>query len=410
MANLLNRVNGDVAGIDIGSRQFFTGVDEVDGKGEVRNFETYTEGCRQLLAYLQEKEIKKVAMEATGNYWKVLYTMLTDAGIEVTVTNGRHVKHVPGRKTDVKDCIWIKELHSHGLLRKSFIPDGSTEELRYYMRIREKDIENKSDAVRRMDKALTAMNIRLGNAISDIQGKSGMAVIKGILDGERDAEKLLALCDGQIVSKKREEVLKSLDGFYTAGHLFALGHAYDEYNFYAEKIRQCDGRIEEVLNRVTAGRPEISPEEKFKRIYHNKPMIKNLDRKVMQLYNNKNLTVLPGITSYTLLKFFAEVGGDLSAWGSEKQFTAWLGLAPSQYQSGKSRKYKKIKYNTRAGQILKEAAQSLLRSKNSALGSWGRQLAARRGPSIAIKGMARKLAVWIYNIQTKGLEFVENGI
>lgn len=410
MANVLNKVNEDVAGIDVGSRHFFAGVDAQDGKGEVKNFETYTEGCRTLLAYLQEKGIKKVAMEATGCYWKVLYTILTEAGMEVTVTNGRHVKHVPGRKTDVKDCIWIKELHGHGLLRKSFVPGKEVEELRYYMRIREKDIENKSDAVRRMDKALTGMNIRLGNAISDIQGKSGMAIIKAILDGQRDPGQLLALCDAGIVAKKKEEVLKSLEGFYNDGHLFALRHAHDEYCFYTEKIRQCDKQIEGMLDKMTEGRPEIKTDEKFKRIYHNKPVIKELDKKMMQLYNSKNLTVLPGITSYTLLKFFAETGGDYSAWETEKQFTAWLGLAPSQYQSGKTRKYRKVKYTTTAGQILKEAAQSLLRSKNNALGLWGRQLSARRGPSVAIKAMARKLAVWIYNIQVKGLEFVENGI
>jgi hypothetical protein len=254
------------------------------------------------------------------------------------------------------------------------------------------------------------MNIRLGNAISDIQGKSGMAIIKAILDGQRDAQELVKLCDGRILATKKDEVLKSLEGFYSEAHLFALGHAYGEYCFYTGKIQECDGQIEGILDAMAEGKPEISPEEKFKRIYHNKPVIKDLDKKMMQIYNCKNLTVLPGITSYTLLKFFAETGNDFSAWATAKQFAAWLGLAPSQYQSGGTRKYKKIKYTTAAGQILKEAAQSLLRSKNSALGLWGRQVAARRGPSVAIKGMARKLAVWIYNIQTKGLDFVENGI
>jgi transposase len=410
MTELLKKVNEDVAGIDIGSSYFFVGVNAKDGSGEVKSFETYTQGCNELLLHLQQKEIKKVAMEATGSYWKVLYSILTSAGIEVTVVNGRHVKHVPGRKTDVKDCIWIKELHSHGLLRGSFIPDSEVETLRHYMRIREKDIENKSDAVRRMDKALIGMNIRLSNAISDIQGKSGMAIIKAILEGEHRAEELIKLCDVRIISKKEEEVLKSLDGFYKQEHLFALQHAYDEYTFYTKKIQQCDKKVEEIIKTMTTDKPEIKTKEQFKRIYHNKPDIKDLDKKVMQLYNAKNLTVLPGITSYTLLKFFSETGGDYSAWKNENHFTAWLGLAPSRYQSGKTRKYKKIKYNTTAGQILKEATQSLLRSKNNALGLWGKQIAARRGPSIAVKAMARKLAVWIYNIVVKGMEFAENGI
>jgi len=410
MENVLTRVNGDVAGIDVGSRQYFVGVNTQEGGGEVKNFDTYTDGCRQLLAYLLGNGVKKVAMEATGCYWKVLYSMLTEAGIDVTVSNGRHVKHVPGRKTDVKDCAWIKELHSYGLLKKSFVPGAEVGELRHYMRIREKDIENKSDAVRRMDKALVGMNIRLGNAISDIQGKSGLAIIKAILDGQREPSELVKLCDGRIAPEKREDVLKSLEGLYDKANLFALGHAYGHYCFYTGEIQKCDTEIESLLGKMSEGKPEVSEEEKFKRVYHNRPAIKDLDTMVMQIYGGKNLTVLPGITSYTLLKFLSETGTDLSAWPTAERFTAWMGLAPSQYQSGSTRKYKKIKYTNAAGQILKEAVQSLLRSKHCALGLWGRQVAARRGPSVAIKGMARKLAVWIYNIITKGLAFVENGI
>ena len=410
MASVLKKVNENVAGIDIGSKHFFVGVDSEDEKGEVRNFETYTQGCYELLSHLQQKNIKRVAVEATGSYWKVLYGILTNAGIEVTVVNGRHVKHVPGRKTDVKDCIWIKELHSHGLLRGSFIPDSNVETLRYYMRIREKYIENKSHASRRMDKALIAMNIRISNVISDIQGKSGMAMIKAILDGQHNAEELIKLCDIRIVSKKKEEVLKSLDGFYKAEHLFALQCAYDEYMFYINKMQQCDKKVEEIINSITAGKLGIKTKERFKRIYHNKPIIKDIDIKVMQLFNGRNLTVLPGITSYTMLRFFAETGSDYSAWPTKKHFAAWLALASSKYQSGKTRKYKRIKCNTMAGQILKEAAQSLLKSKNNALGLWGRQVAVRRGPAVAIKAMARKLAVWIYDIVSKGMEFVDNGI
>jgi transposase len=410
MTSSLEKMNENVAGIDVGSRHFFVGVDSEDGKGEVKNFETYTQGCNELLSHLQQKNIKKVAMEATGSYWKVLYSILTNAGIEVIVVNGRHVKHVPGRKTDVKDCIWIKELHNHGLLRGSFVPDKDVETLRYYMRIREKYIENKSDAARRMDKALIAMNIRISNVISDIQGKSAMAMIKAILDGQHDAEELIKLCDVRIVSKKKEEVLKSLSGFYKPEHLFALQCAYDEYVFYINKMQQCDKKVEEIIISITVDKPEIKTKEQFKRIYHNKPAIKDIDIKVMQLFNGKNLTVLPGITSYTMLRFFAETGSNYSAWPTKKHFAAWLALASSKYQSGKTRKYKKIKCNTMAGQILKEAAQSLLKSKNNALGLWGRQVAARRGPAVAIKAMARKLAVWIYDIVVKGMQFVENGI
>jgi transposase len=411
MSGKLNQIHQKAAGIDVGAAKFFVGIDGVDGKDEVMNFDTFTCGCKALVGYLQEKQITTVAMEATGVYWKVLHAMLVEAGIEVCVANGRHVKHVPGRKTDVKDCAWIKELHSYGLLRGSFVPTGEVQAIRHYMRIREKCIDSKSDAVRRMDKALVSMNIRISTVISDIQGKSGMEMIKAILAGQRNVETLAKLCDNRIQKTKMDDVRKSLEGIYKTEELFALQHAYDEYQFYISQIAKCDKEIKIVLEEVAKQKPDVNTEnEKFKRIYHNKPDVKDLDKLMMQIYEGKNLTVLPGVTSYTLLRFFSEVGTDFSAWPVKKQFTAALQLAPSKYQSGNSRKYKKIPGTTKAGQILKEAVESLLRSKNLALGAFGKKIAARRGPNVAIKAMARKLAEWIYDIVTKGTEFVEIGI
>jgi len=411
MSGKLKQIHQKAAGIDVGAARFFVGIDGADGKDEVMNFDTFTCGCKALVGYLQEKQITTVAMEATGVYWKVLHAMLVEAGIEVCVANGRHVKHVPGRKTDVKDCAWIKELHSYGLLRGSFVPTGEVQEIRHYMRIREKCIDSKSDAVRRMDKALVSMNIRISTVLSDIQGKSGMEMIKAILAGERNVETLAKLCDSRIQKTKMDDVRKSLEGIYKTEELFALQHAYDEYQFYISQISKCDKEIKIVLEKVAKQKPDVNTEdEKFKRIYHNKPDIEDLDKLMMQIYEGKNLTVLPAVTSYTLLRFFSEVGTDFSAWPVKKQFTAALQLAPSKYQSGNSRKYKKIPGTTKAGQILKEAAENLLRSKNLALGAFGKRIAARRGPNVAIKAMARKLAEWIYDIVTKGTEFVETGI
>ena len=164
----LQQIHHDVAGVDVGACKFFVGTD----KSEVENFDTFTSGCHQLTEYLQGQNIKRVAMEATGVYWVTLYDMLSAAGIEVYVVNGRHVKHVPGRKTDVQDCMWIKELHSYGLLRNSFIAPGEVRQLRSYVRIRETHIESKVRAVQRIDKALVMMNIRLSSVLSDMQGAS----------------------------------------------------------------------------------------------------------------------------------------------------------------------------------------------------------------------------------------------
>jgi len=296
------------------------------------------------------------------------------------------------------------------LLRKSFIPKEEVLQLRHYMRIREKDIENKVGAVQRMDKALVMMNIRLSSVVSGIQLVSVMRIIEAILGGEKEPRKLTALCDRQILEKKEAEVLKSLEGFYKDEQLYALQHAYDEYKFYEGKIKQCDEKMEAILKQTVKEKEEPAVKPTGKRVYHHRPAIGELDKIVVQLYDGKDLTVLPGLTCYSVLKFFSVVGNDFSNWKNEKAFTAYLGLAPSKYQTGKSRKYRKFKCNTEGGQILKECTQPLLRSKHNALGAFGKRIAGRRGASVAIKAMARKLASWIYRIVSKGTAFVSNGL
>jgi transposase len=167
----------------------------------------------EVVEHLQQQNIKRVALEATGVYWVTIYDMLMAAGIEVYVVNGHHVKHVPGAKTDVKDCLWIKELHSYGLLRNSFIAPIEVRELRSYVRIRERHIECKVSAVQRMDKALVMMNIRLSSVLSDMQGASAMSIIKAKLSGEKKAEVLVELCASQVYNNKKEEVTKAFRAF-----------------------------------------------------------------------------------------------------------------------------------------------------------------------------------------------------
>jgi len=406
MASKLQKIHAQGAGIDVGSRQFFVGIENE----EVKSFDTFTSGCHQLVEYLQQHSITSVAMEATGVYWITLHDMLRAVGISVDVVNGRHVKHVPGRKTDVKDCMWISELHSYGLLKKSFIPDVMVKEMRHYVRLRENHIEQKVKAVQRMDKSLVMMNIRLSSVVSDLQGQSSLRIIQAILQGQRNADELLSLCDTSILKHKKEQMQECLKGFYKPEQLFALRQSWEQYEFFEKQIAGCDQCIDQLLQTLTIHKAEPELNQKPKRIYHHKPKIENLHKMVQQLYNGKDLTVLPGITSYSLLKFFSVTGNDLTSWPTENHFTAWLGLAPNQYQSGKMKKYRRIKTNTEGGQILKECVQPLLRSKHLALGVFGKRIASRRGPSVAIKAMARKLACWIYRIINKGLEFVENGI
>jgi hypothetical protein len=242
----MEKIRTNVAGIDIGSKKVFTAV---EGQSVVSHF-TFTEDFMQLRDYLLEHKVESVAMEATGVYWVILYELLEDAGIDVWLVDGRQTKQVPGRKTDVKDCQWIQELHSYGLLNRCLVVDVDIKELRSYLRLREDHIRSSSTHINHMQKALTLMNIRLKEVISQIHGTSGLAIIKAILDGERDKNVLVGLCHKSILKKKKDLVLKSLEGKYTEAGLFALKQAYDGYRFYLGQIDECDKKINVVVNRI----------------------------------------------------------------------------------------------------------------------------------------------------------------
>ena len=214
----MEKIHGNAAGIDIGSMKVFVGTED----GAVQSFGTFTSDFKILAKYLKEKEVSTIAMEATGAYWVILCDILSEAGFDVWLVDGRQTKQVPGRKTDVKDCSWIQQLHSYGLLSRCFVAEGSLKELRSYQRLREDHIRSSAMHINHMQKALIEMNIRLPEVLSQIQGKTGMALIEAILSGERDKTTLLSLCYSSVQKKKKEELLKALEGYYTEAGLFAL--------------------------------------------------------------------------------------------------------------------------------------------------------------------------------------------
>jgi transposase len=242
----MEKIRTNVAGIDIGAKKVFTAL---DGQPVVSHL-TFTEDFMLLRDYLLENKIETVAMEATGVYWVILYEILEDAGIDVWLVDGRQTKQVPGRKTDVKDCQWIQELHSFGLLNRCLVVDADIKELRSYLRLREDHINSSAMHINHMQKALTLMNIRLKEVLSQIHGASGMAIIEAILDGERDKYVLVGLCYKSVLKNKKELILKSLEGKYTEAGLFALKQSYDGYKFYLSQIEECDKRINIVINRI----------------------------------------------------------------------------------------------------------------------------------------------------------------
>ncbi|MDD7884710.1 IS110 family transposase [Flavivirga sp. 57AJ16] len=408
----MKKLRANAAGIDIGSKKIFVAV----GSGPVASFETFTESFHQAKDYLLSKGVETVAMEATGVYWVILYEILSGAGLEVWLVNGFQTKQVPGRKTDVKDCQWIQQLHSYGLLNRCFVPDEKVKQIRVYQRMREDHIRSASMHINHMQKALTEMNIRLKEVLSQIHGASGLAMIKAILEGEREAKNLLALCHTSIRAKKADLVLKALNGHYTEAGLFALKQACQGYTFYQQQIAQCDQKLQEAMEQINDYHNDANAQKKIqtskarKPIRHNKPRIDHLGGHLLQIFTGRDATDLPGITDYTWLQLYAETGKDLQKWKTEKHFTSWLGLAPGQHESGKMKKRVTKKHRPKAGQIFRQIAQSLIESKKIALGAFGRRLKAKRGPGIAIKATARKLAELYWRLMVKGLDYTEKGI
>ena len=404
----MEKIHKNSAGLDIGSTKVFVGLEDK----QVCSFETFTSDFHALAKYLLENKVSTVAMEATGVYWVVLYDVLIQAGLDVWLVDGRQTRQVPGRKTDVKDCQWIQQLHSYGLLNRCYVSEGLLKELRSYQRLGEDHIRSCAMHIQHMQKALIEMNIRLPEVLSQIHGQSGISLIEAILEGERDKDKLLSLCHRSIREKKADKVLKALEGYYTEGGLFALRQGYDAYRFYQGQIKACDEKIENALKKINEQKGVPSEMESWKRkpIRHNKPEIDNLGGYLLKIFGGRDATKLPGLTDYSWLQLYSELGEDLTLWPSEKHFTSWLGLAPGQNDSGKKKKRSKSKGKPKVGQIFKQIAQSLLNSKHISWGAFARRLRGRKGPSIAIKALARKLAVQYWRLMVKGGDFVEKGI
>jgi len=402
----IRKINHFSAGIDIGASDIFIGVENK----EVRSFPTFTENYLEAISYLKENKITTVAMEATGVYWYALYDMIEASGIEVYLVNGRAMKNVPGRKSDVQDCQWLQELHSYGLLRRCFIPDDITRQLRTYCRLRQDHLSLSSQHIQHMQKAFDSMNIKLHNVISQINGVSGLRIVKAIIDGNHNPIELSKLCENSILKKKQDLVIVSLKGHYREDYIFTLSQAVDGYEFYQKKALECDKQIEKLLEKITKDKSIPQKIKPAKRIRHNAPKIENLHRMLMQLTDGNDPSQVVGLTDKALLELIAETGTDLSRWPTEKHFTSWLCLAPGKHQSGKKNKNRNRKGHTKAGQIFRNAAFSLTKSKHTAIGAFYQRIKAKKGPLIAIKATARKIAVIYYNVMTRGIEYVEKGI
>jgi len=375
----------------------------------IEEFECYTRDLRRLSETLKSHKIESIAMESTGVYWIPLFLLLQEDGFEVYLVNAKHVKNVTGRKDDEGDAEWLQKLHRCGLLSASFQPDNRTRALRSVVRHRDSLVKTRSTYLNRMQKALELMNLKIHTVISDIDGKTGPAIINAILAGERNSERPADLRDPRIKAS-REEIIKSLEGFWSDEHLFELEQCYKLYKFHNEMLTDCDKKIETILQEIIKSKnngimPQLGKLKK-KQNYKNNISI-NVTNYLYELnkvdiVGKKGIT---GISEITALTIYSEIGDNLNRFKDEKHFTSWLGLAPNTKISGgkiiSSRVPKKKHY---AGQVFRMAAMSLSGNKGP-LGDYYRRIRSIAGKQKAIVALARKLAVIYYRTITTKEEY-----
>ena len=403
-------ITPNAAGIDIGSEEHWVAVPEDRDERPVRCFRCFTADLHAMATWLKACGITTVAMESTGVYWIPAYQILEAHGFEVKLVNARHVKNVPGRKSDVADCQWLQRLHTYGLLSASFRPDNEVCVLRSYWRHRDSLVHYASSHIQHMQKALTEMNVQVHKVLADITGVTGMRIIRAILAGERDREKL-ALMRAPGVKSTPEEIAKALEGDYREEHLFVLRQAVELYDFYQRQIEACDHEIDACLSRFATKADleshPLPPLKKGKKKPKDGPLV-DLRAHLWRM-TGVDFTQIDGLDVLTVQTILSETGLDPRAFRTMKHFTSWLALCPdNRVTGGKVKSTRTRKVANRAAMAFRIAAQSLANS-TSALGGFYRRIRARLGAPKAITATAHKLARIFYTLWTTRNQYVDLG-
>lgn len=318
----LKRVNAGAAAIDIGSTMHMAAVSPDVADAPVRAFGTFTNDLHELAAWFTACGVTSVAMESTGVYWIPAYEILEQHGFEVVLVNARYAKNVPGRKTDVSDAAWLRQLHAYGLLRGSFRPDAEIATLRAYLRQRERLVEYAAAHIQHMQKALMEMNLQLHHVVTDITGVTGMRIIRAIVSGERDPDVLATYRDTRCHSST-ETIRGASVGNHREEHVFALSQALELYDFYQVKMVQCDRKLEEVLAALSAKAAKPSGSLAKPRVKTKQVNTPSFDvRAALYGVLGVDLTQIHGLGPSLALKLIGECGTDLRAWPSAKHFTS----------------------------------------------------------------------------------------
>jgi transposase len=402
-------VNAQAAGIDVGSRSHWVAVGQQ--KDDVREFGVFNEDLYEMVAWLNEKHVRTIAMESTGTYWQNLYAVLIANGFHVILCNGKYTKNIKGKKTDVKDCQWIQRLHSLGLLSSSFLPDGETEQLRTFCRHRSNLIHEAASTSKKMQKYLRLLNLRLDVVVKDVCGLTGLTIIRAICEGEKNPNKLASLRHYNC-RRSEEEIAKALQSNGREDYLFALKHELEIYDHLQCKIVECDSMIEKMLNTIIDKdenkKQHYIDSKPYKRINKNTPKDIDLNLKSYQMFEGTDLLAIEGMSYSTVLALMSEIGIEgIKKFPTAKHFASWLRLAPNNKVSGGKILSSKVpKGSNRLKIALRNAANAIGNLKDSTpLRDFFMRINFRKGRVSAISATARKLAMIIWNMVVKNVPY-----
>ena len=403
-------VNPQAAGIDVGSRSHWVAIGQQEK--DIREFGVFNQDLFEMADWLHENKVKTIAMESTGTYWQNLYAVLISKGFHVILCNGKFTKNIKGKKTDIKDCQWIQKLHSLGLLSSSFLPDGKTEQLRTYCRHRANLLHNAASTSKKMQKYLRLLNLRLDVVVNDICGLTGLLIIRAICDGETNPQKLASLRHGNC-RKSEDEIARALQSNGRKDYLFTLQQELDTYDHLQIKITECDKMIDQMLNEIIDNddnkkQHHIDPKT-HKRINKNTPKDIDLNLKSYQMFEGTDLLAIEGMSFSSVLSLMSEVGIEgIKKFASAKQFCSWLRLAPNNKVSGGKVLSSKVpKGSNRLKIALRNAANAIGNLKDSTpLRDFFQRINFRKGRVSAVSATVRKLAVIIWNMVVKGVQYI----